>query len=210
MSAKLDGESSARRFLARLPAFEFFDKRVLDLRCGGGCTCLVLAQQGAREILGVDARDVSGARARLEQADPHLQGCVRFQQVLPDSWRPEDRRYDIVVSRGAFGRVAEVEAHVEQMKAALAPAGAIVIEFAPQRRAVAGMPRETMTLERFAGVMARSRLHCTWYRTEVDHLGLRPGRSLVRGAIRLVLHAPIAPAYLRTTVLSVWRHPLYK
>ena len=210
MSANADCESSARRFLTRLPSIEVSDKRILDLCCGDGELCLLLAQQGAWEILGVDARDVSAARARLDQADPHLQDCVHFQQILPGSWRPEHRRYDIVVSRGAFGRVAEVDAHVAQMEAALAPAGSIVIEFAPQRRAVAGTGRETMTLERFADVMARSRLHCTWYRTEVDHPGPGPARSLVRGAMRLALHAPIAPAYLRTTVLSVWRHPLYE
>jgi ribosomal protein L11 methylase PrmA len=210
MRANVDFESPARRFLTRLPGLEVSGKRILDLRCGEGDLCFLLAQQGAREILGVDARDVSEARTTLEQADPHLQDYVRFQQILPDTWRPERRRYDIVVSRGAFGCAAEVDAHVAQMEAALAPAGSIVIEFAPQRRAVAGIGREPMTLERFADVMARSRLHCTCYRTEVDHLGLRSGRSLVRGATRLALYAPIAPAYLRTTVLSVWRHPLYE
>jgi cyclopropane fatty-acyl-phospholipid synthase-like methyltransferase len=208
MSANVDLEASARRFLTLLPKLEVSDKRILDLRCAGGHACLLLAHQGARDVLGVDARDVSEARARLAQADPHVQGHVRFEQIRPDTWRPEDRRYDIVVSRGAFGCVAEVDAHVAQMEAALAPAGSIVIECAPRRRAVVMTGRETMTLERFADVMARSRLHCTWYRTEVDHRGCRPGRSLVRGAIRLALHAPIAPAYLRTTVVSVWRHPL--
>ena len=116
MSANVDLESSARRFLTVLPSLEVSDKRILDLRCGGGEACLLLAQQGAREILGVDARDVSEARARLERADPQLQGrvrraCVPRMETAADI-RRRYQRHQIRIQAATFAQVAvQIDVH---------------------------------------------------------------------------------------------------
>ncbi len=209
MSAQIDREASARRFVARLAALGVSDGRVLDLRCGAGATCLLLGQRGGREILGVDPRDVSAAQAALAQAEPDLRRRVRFEQVNPDAWEPERGRYDLVLLRGGWHGYVEAERRLTQARAALAPAGSVVIEFSPQRRGAAGTERERMSLESFADLMARSRLHCTWYRAEIGHGRPGSGGSVLRDLVRVVLVLPIPSAHLPTTVLSAWRHPLY-
>jgi hypothetical protein len=119
-----------------------------------------MAEQGAREVVGVVTSDFDDATA--------------------------DAPYDLVISRGGLGGEAGADAHLARLSAALAPEGTLVIAFSPRGRIAARAGRHGLTLERFADVMARSRLHCTWYRVH-----------------RMPARAPI----LGTAVVSVWRQP---
>jgi hypothetical protein len=153
---------SARDFLKRLPDLDVSGRRILDVHRHHEDLCLLLAERGAREVVGVTTCD-------LAEATP----------AAP---------YDLVISRGGLGGATGADAHVARLRAALAPEGTIVIEFSPRWRTAPRADHHGLTLETFADVMARSRLHCTSYRVQ-----------------RVAARAPI----LRTTVVSVWRQPLY-
>ena len=138
---------------------------------------------------------------------PNMSAMPPFPEL---SWEDVDLSEGHKQAIQVFGSVAEVDTHVAQMKAALV-AGAIVLEFSPQRlpgQREGRRGNHARRVRRCDG--ARSRLHCTWCRTDTYGDRRRPRGSLVRAAIRLALHAPIAPRYLRTTVRSIWRHPLYE
>jgi hypothetical protein len=155
-------QHSARGWLTRVPGLEVAGRRILDVHRHRDDLGQLLAERGAREVVGVAARDLAEATA--------------------------NGPYDLVISRAGLGGATGADAHVEQLRAALAPAGTIVITFSPRRRTARRAARHGLTLETFADVMARSRLHCTWYRVQ-----------------RVAARAPL----LRTTVVSVWRGPLY-
>lgn len=155
-------ERSARGWLTRVPGLEVAGRRVLDVHRHRDDLGQLLAEEGAREVVGVAACEIADATA--------------------------NGPYDLVISRAGMGGATGADAHVEQLRAALAPEGTIVITFSPRRRTAPRAGHHGLTLETFADVMARSRLHCTWYRVR-----------------RVAPRAPI----LRTTVVSVWRRPLY-
>jgi len=158
-----DGDArSARGFLTGLPDLDVAGRRVLDLHCHDGSLRLRLAERGAREVVSVATGELAEATAEAS--------------------------YDVVISRGGLGGATGAGVHVARLRAALAPEGTIVIEFSPRRRIAPRAGRHQLTLETFADVMARSRLHCTSYRVR-----------------RVAARAPI----LRTTVVSMWRQPLY-
>jgi SAM-dependent methyltransferase len=169
----LDGvDSPIRRFAARLPPplQALTGRSVLNLRCGEGETALLMAELGAGEVLGVDTCDMTRARLNRQRADPALGARVRFERVDGATWRPPAGAYDLIVLRDDF--TGELDQLLDWARRAAAPGGSVAIEFCPGR----------VTLTEFADAMARSRLHCTWYRAS--------GR-----------HGPI---------VSVWTRPLYE
>jgi hypothetical protein len=189
-----------------IPAARLTMVRPLTSRNGHARTGL--SSDGRWRCNPATASDSTGRNTHPKGGACNAAQAYSWMGCLPGTWRPEDRRYDVVVSRGVFGSVAEVDTHVAQMKAALV-AGAIVLEFSPQRlpgQREARRGNHARRVRQCDG--ARSRLHCTWCRTDTYGDRGRPRGSLVRAAIRLALHAPIAPRYLRTTVRSIWRHPL--
>lgn len=126
------GLASTRRFLRRLPAdLDVRGRSVLDLGCGLGETCIVLAQQGARRVLGVDIGNVDANRSILRERYPQLEAIVEFRGVGIEAGRLGDERFDIVLSKDTFEHVGDPEGYVEEMKAALAPGGLVVIGFGP-------------------------------------------------------------------------------
>lgn len=152
---------SARGWLTRVPGLKVAGRRILDVHRHRDDLGQLLAEQGARQVVGVAACELADAMA----GGP----------------------YDLVISRAGLGGATGADAHVEHLRAALAPEGTIVITFSPRRRTGPRAGHHGLTLETFADVMARSRLHCTRYRVQ-----------------RVAARAPI----LRTTVVSVWRRPL--
>jgi hypothetical protein len=153
---------SAHGFLTRLPDLEVAGRRILDVHRHRDDLRRLLAEQGAREVVDLPACQLAEATA--------------------------EGPYDLVISREGLGGPNGADAHVGRLRAALAPEGTIVIAFSPRRHIAPRARDHGLTLRAFADVMARSRLHCTWYRVQ-----------------RMSARVPI----LRATVVSVWRQPLY-
>jgi len=139
------GMAATDRFLARVPPFSVEGRSVLDVGCGHGVTCLRLAQRGARRVLGIDIQDVTRAERLRDERFPEVADVVEFRQVPPGGDRVGDERFDVVVSQDTFEHVADPEAHVAEMRAALAPGGRLVIGFGALWKSPFGGHLEYMT-----------------------------------------------------------------
>jgi SAM-dependent methyltransferase len=132
--ATLEGEwwsdhiAADERFFDRMPDLSFEGKSVLDYGCGGGHTCVVLAQRGARRVLGVDLQGVSLATRQLRNHYPELADRVEFRQIASAD-DIGDERFDIVLSKNSFEHVGDPRRYVADMTRLLAPGGVLAIGF---------------------------------------------------------------------------------
>lgn len=118
-----------QRFFARLPQnLSFEGKAVLDYGCGGGHTCILLAQRGARHVLGVDTGKVELAEQQLSERYPELAGRVEFRQISSAA-DIGDEQFDLVLSKNTFEHVEDPDLYVADMASHLAPDGQLVIGF---------------------------------------------------------------------------------
>jgi SAM-dependent methyltransferase len=117
------------RFFARLPADLSFDGRsVLDYGCGGGHTCVLLAQRGASRVLGVDTESVEFAAQQIAERHPEHASKIEFRQLRSPA-DVGDEQFDFVLSKNTFEHVADPAAYVADMASHLAPGGRLIIGF---------------------------------------------------------------------------------
>lgn len=141
------------RFLARLPADLSFEGRsVLDYGCGTGQTCVIVAQRGARRVLGVDLQEVDFARSQLEGRYSELADRVEFRQIASAADIGEER-FDLVLSKNTMEHVADPEGYVSDMAGLLAPGGQLVIGFNPLWKSPYGAHIHFMTKVPWAHLM---------------------------------------------------------
>src|SRR5438105_1332099 len=62
------------------------DKRVLDVGCGYGGTCIYVAERGAKRVVGIDIDEerLETAKEKLRMAYPGLKGKVEYKLVSAD------------------------------------------------------------------------------------------------------------------------------
>jgi tRNA (mo5U34)-methyltransferase len=118
-------------------AVAFEGKRVLDVGCGNGYYLLRALGAGARAALGVDPTWLYVAQFRaLRALFAGLEATSRERPVLPAWVLPlgvedvplSEVRAEVVLSMGVlYHRKSPIE-HLEQLKAALAPGGTLVLE----------------------------------------------------------------------------------
>lgn len=127
------GMASTRRFFARLPRLDLRGRSVVDLGCGRGETCLVVARAGARRVLGVDVEigDLTKARRLLHERFPELEPVVEFRQVGTGDDRLAGEQFEVVISKDTFEHVGDPEGYVGEIRRLLALGGLAVIGFGP-------------------------------------------------------------------------------
>ena len=112
-----------QRFFARLPQDLSFEGRsVLDYGCGGGHTCAVVAEGGARRVLGVDIGGVELAKRQLAARYPEFVDRIEVRMIAS----PEDmgdEQFDIVLSKNTFEHVEDPDRYVADMASASRRAG---------------------------------------------------------------------------------------
>lgn len=113
----LAGAGEWRQLEPLFPALQ--GAAVLDLGCGYGWHCQYAAEQGAAEVLGIDASERMIAEAQRRCAHPR----VRYQvQGLGDYDYPPEK-YDLVLSNLTLHYVADLEAVYRQVYRTLKPGG---------------------------------------------------------------------------------------
>ena len=115
----LSGAGEWHELKKLLPPFQ--GKRVLDLGCGYGWHCIYAAEQGAKEVLGVDSSEKMLAVAREKT---HL-SQVRYLKKPIEEFLPEDS-YDIVLSSLVLHYVASFSAVCKVVADCLIPGGSFV------------------------------------------------------------------------------------
>jgi SAM-dependent methyltransferase len=122
--------SQAEIFFARFGGrVEIRDKTILDLGCGFGSTCIFLAQQGARRVVGVDTDDdrVAFARKKLSAEYSGLARKVAFLAL--DELKEE--RFDLVISQDCFEHYQDPMEVMRAIRGLLVERGQVVIGFSP-------------------------------------------------------------------------------
>ena len=115
----LSGAGEWHELKKLLPPFQ--GKRVLDLGCGYGWHCIYAAEQGAKEVLGVDSSEKMLAVAREKT---HL-SQVRYLKKPIEEFLPEDS-YDIVLSSLVLHYVASFSVVCKVVADCLIPGGSFV------------------------------------------------------------------------------------
>jgi 2-polyprenyl-3-methyl-5-hydroxy-6-metoxy-1,4-benzoquinol methylase len=89
---------------------------------------VIVAQRGARRVLGVDIQSVDFARNQIAERYPEVSDSIEFRQVASPR-EVGDERFDVVLSKNAFEHVENPEAYVADMARLLEPDGQLVIGF---------------------------------------------------------------------------------
>jgi SAM-dependent methyltransferase len=121
---------------------EIAGKRVLDFGCGYGQQTVAMAKSGAKYAVGLDINQKFLQRGRDLAARHGLSGRVEFADKLNERLLGS---FDIVVSQNSMEHFVEPEMILEIMKAALNPAGKLLVTFGPPWYAPYGSHMQFMT-----------------------------------------------------------------
>src|SRR5262245_29916569 len=160
-------------------------ERILDVGCGDGkITAEIAARVPRGSVLGVDPSQNMIAFASIRFGPP-AQANLRFE--VADARRlPYRAEFDLVVSFNALHWVAEQDAALGSIRAALKPGGRALLRLVPsgRRESLEGVIEEVRRRARWAGSFAdfrRPYVHFTpeEYRALAERAGLRVARLLV-------------------------------
>jgi SAM-dependent methyltransferase len=145
LSCKEETIDSALEFLRH--AFKNFEreiagKRVLDFGCGYGQQTVAMAKSGAKYVVGLDINQKFLQRGRDLAAQHGLNGHVEFADKLEERRRGS---FDLVISQNSMEHFVRPVEVLEIMKAALNPAGKLLITFGPPWFAPYGSHMQFMT-----------------------------------------------------------------
>ncbi len=115
------------------PRFQFFDKfmlswkdlNVLDIGCGGGFTCEVMAKKGAT-VSGIDRSDISieTAKAHAKESDLGIDYRCGVAENLPY----EDDRFDVITCVDVLEHVENVDKVIAEVTRVLKPGGVFLFD----------------------------------------------------------------------------------
>lgn len=128
-----NGFKSTTEFFVRFnQQVDFRDKKIMDVGCGYGTTCIYMAINGAQRVVGVDvqANRVNFAKSKLKSEYGHLSDSVEFRTVTGIE-ELGDEKFDIVISKDSFEHYSNPEKFVFEMKKLLRKGGIMVIGFSP-------------------------------------------------------------------------------
>ena len=105
-------------------------KKVLDMGCGHGGSCIYFASHGAKEVVGmdVDTGYIDFARSKLREGYPGLLDRVKFMTNLDEL---REGTYDVIISKDTMEHVKSPDEYLRAAAALLRPGGRIYAGFAP-------------------------------------------------------------------------------
>jgi SAM-dependent methyltransferase len=133
----IKGFDEARKFFDNFEGrVNVSQKTVLDIGCGLGSNCILMAQKGATRVVGIDivGSTIEFAKLKLMTEYKELSNIVEFR--LADDIL--DEKFDVVISKDSFEHYANPEKFFTSMKDYLKPGGTMVIGFGPLWKAPYG------------------------------------------------------------------------
>lgn len=111
---------------------DFVGKKVLDVGCGYGSTCIYMALHGARQVVGIDIQEhpIEFAKAKLCTEYRNLANKVDFK-VVTESKQLEGQKFDIILSKDSFEHIADPKKYLQELQEYVADDGIIAIGFGP-------------------------------------------------------------------------------
>lgn len=107
-----------------------FGRRVADIACGTGYGATMLAENGAKEVLGMDISEEALLAAREHCPHPRVSFAIADAQNLTSM---QDGAFDVVVSFETIEHLNNVRAYIGEMARILRPGGKFVVS-TPDRR----------------------------------------------------------------------------
>ena len=89
------------------------DKKVLDYCCGNGDDSFIIAEAGAKEIIGIDLSEVSIENCKKRALQERLEGKMSFKVMDAESLQFNDGSFDIVNEYGALHHLNLEKAYSE-------------------------------------------------------------------------------------------------
>jgi SAM-dependent methyltransferase len=125
-------EGTEREHLARYDfAVQYVrNKQVADIACGTGYGTQMLAEAGAKSVLGMDISADAVRYSRQTYDGPNLSYAVADAQNLATV---RDAEFDVIVSFETIEHLTDVEAYLDELKRTLRPGGTLLIS-TPDRR----------------------------------------------------------------------------
>jgi 2-polyprenyl-3-methyl-5-hydroxy-6-metoxy-1,4-benzoquinol methylase len=112
--------------LPQLPA-DVRGKRILDLGCGSGQLCAMMAKNGARQVLGVDlAQPAAAADWTFVKLDLEADDRATPVRLVAGHGRPGDG-FDWVFACGILERLSAPARFLAQIRTLLAPGGQLLL-----------------------------------------------------------------------------------
>ncbi len=111
---------------------DFIGKKVLDVGCGYGTTCIYVARHGAREVVGIDIQEhrIEFAKAKLRTEYSDLANKVDFK-VVTEPKLLEGQKFDIILSKDSFEHIENPEKYIQELEEYVTDDGIIAIGFSP-------------------------------------------------------------------------------
>ena len=100
-------------------------EKVLDYCCGNGADSIIIAQNGASEVTGIDISDVSIKNCRDSAKKNHLDNVVSFMVRDAENTGFEDSSFDIITEYGCLHHL-DLEKAFAELNRILKPDGKII------------------------------------------------------------------------------------
>ena len=110
----------------------FKDKTVLDFGCGHGATCLDIAKDNPKKIVGIDldSSNIAFAKENIDKNFSQYKDKIEFKLVNLNSWDTDDK-FDYIVSKETFEHTLNLETVLNSMHKLLVSKGKIFSGFGP-------------------------------------------------------------------------------
>lgn len=118
-------------------------RRVLDVACGAGYGCVLLAEAGAESVTGVDRSE-----AVIEAVRPEMPENVRLRGGDIRSLELPDGAFDLVVCFETIEHVEHPRAALAELARVLAPKGVLIVSTPERRLSVGNNPHHLHELTR--------------------------------------------------------------
>jgi 2-polyprenyl-3-methyl-5-hydroxy-6-metoxy-1,4-benzoquinol methylase len=183
------------------------DLRVVDVGCGRGKGTVLLAEAGARSVLGVDISEVALAYARRSSVAPGV--TYRSMDACAMDLHPEDA--DLIVAFDVFDELADPSRFLAEAHRVLTPTGALLLSIPnPHVKGIDGGCDPGLASDRIGVVddLRRSlearfgRVVCFGQSLETDRLTIRPEMLDARrdvGFLMMALQPQRAPVEPETS-----------
>lgn len=125
-----EGFKETKIFFSRFgDKINFRGKKVMDVGCGLGSTCIYLAINGAEEVVGIDINkhSIEFAKSKLIRDYPQLSNIVKFKMVEELG----NENFDVIISKDSFEHIKNPTECLIDMKKRLTKNGLIAIGFGP-------------------------------------------------------------------------------
>lgn len=126
---------------------DFKGKRILDVGCGYGTTCIHMSENGAEKVVGIDIDEnrIIFAKSKLINDYKDLANIVEFRYIENMDNNLNHETFDIIISKDSFEHYTDPENIINNMKQKLKKKGIIVIGFGPLWRSPYGGHIQFMT-----------------------------------------------------------------